>query len=303
MMRRTGLGAVVLVFCAVASGATARANSLQTYLALGDSLAFGETDFTHNPSAGDRGYVGLYADALAKANGGVRPAVINLGVDAETTTTFFHGGPPGNGTLSGQPAPQLNLNYPNPAPTQNALMLSTINAQELAGHTISTVTVQLGANDLFTVVNQPNFFSLTPGQQQAAVAQALTTVGANDTVLLSELRGLLPHTNILMMGYYNPFNADPTSPMGQIADPAIKALNGVIAQEAVAFGAHYVDLYNPLKGHELADTFIANGNVHPNAAGYALIATQVEAVPEPSTLFLVAAGAAVLWLWRSWRGA
>jgi hypothetical protein len=91
----------------------------------------------------------------------------------------------------------------------------------------------------------------------------------------------------LLLGYHNPFAADPSSPLGHIAGPAIKALNALIAGEASAFGAHYVDTYTPFVGHELADTYIAEGDVHPNAAGYALIVGQMEAVPEPSTLALL----------------
>src|SRR5581483_6690523 len=95
---------------------------------------------------------------------------------------------------------------------------------------------------------------------------------------------------------YNPFNADPSSPIGQIADPAIKALNSLIAGEAAAFGAHFVDIYGSFKGHELADTYIASGNVHPNAQGYALIASQMQTVPEPNSFVLVGAGAAILFV-------
>ena len=62
-----------------------------TYLAIGDSLAFGETDFMHNPSNGDRGYVSLFADTLTQFNGGVRPNVVNLAFDGETTGSFFTG--------------------------------------------------------------------------------------------------------------------------------------------------------------------------------------------------------------------
>src|SRR4051812_40436208 len=89
----------------VVAARPAPAAGIPTYLALGDSMAFGETNFTHNPSSGDRGYVSLYADHLAALNGGVRPHVINYGVDGETTTTFFQGGTQGDGTLSGFPAP------------------------------------------------------------------------------------------------------------------------------------------------------------------------------------------------------
>ena len=92
-------------------------------VALGDSLAFGEYRFQDNPSNGDRGYVGPYADYLAQFNGGVRPTVINLGVDGETTTTFLNGGPSGPGPVPGEPAYSLNTNYQPPYPSQNFLLL------------------------------------------------------------------------------------------------------------------------------------------------------------------------------------
>ena len=53
-----------------------------------------------------------------------------------------------------------------------------------------------------------------------------------------------------------------------------------------------VDLETPFVGQELALTSIGVGDVHPNQAGFAVIARQfaAAAVPEPSSLVLVAAG-------------
>ena len=53
-----------------------------------------------------------------------------------------------------------------------------------------------------------------------------------------------------------------------------------------------MDTYTPFVGHELAYTYIASGNVHPNSAGYQAIADQMAAVPEPSGFLVM--GAAVL---------
>lgn len=69
----TALGVVVLT-AAISQAQPA----LAVYIALGDSITFGETDLQYIPSFGDRGYVGLYADYLASVNGGDRPTVINL---------------------------------------------------------------------------------------------------------------------------------------------------------------------------------------------------------------------------------
>jgi lysophospholipase L1-like esterase len=289
MAPRRLLASAAMIAASFGAARPTSAAPISDYIAVGDSMAFGETDFTHNPSNGDRGYVSLYANFLAGSNGGVRPNVINLGVDGETSSTFFNGSTVHDGT-PGNPAPQWNTNYPNTTTTQNSLLLSTIANEQAAGHVIGTISVQLGANDLLANVASPAFLALSPAEQMAAVGQALAGVQASDTKLLGELKTLAPNANILMLGYHNPFNADPTSPIGKIADPAIKALNTLIAGEASAFGAKYVDTYTPFLGHELADTYIATGNVHPNAAGYALIAGQLEAVPEPGTIFVVAAG-------------
>jgi len=66
-----------LCFLAILFAAPAIAGPLETYLALGDSIAFGQTDIIP-VSLGDQGYVTLYADFLAKQNAGVRPNVANL---------------------------------------------------------------------------------------------------------------------------------------------------------------------------------------------------------------------------------
>lgn len=263
----------------------------RTYIALGDSLAFGEYRFQDNPSNGDRGYVGPYADYLAQFNGGVRPAVINLGVDGETTTTFLNGGPSGPGIVPGEPAYSLNTNYQPPYPSQNSLLLTTIAAEMAAGNTIGALTIQLGANDIFILTQNPTFFTKSPSEQQGLVNGVLMMVQSNLATLLAELKVQVPGANLVLLGYYDPFAPfahDPTSPLyaiAQISAPAIRGLDQVIAAEASAFGGRYVDLYTPFLGHELAYTDVANpaipGNVHPTVAGYAAIVAQLVLGSQP----------------------
>ena len=71
-------------FCSIGSAAAAPA-----YVALGDSITFGETDLLYRQSSGDRGYVSRFADTLATRNGGVRPTATNLAIDGETASSFF----------------------------------------------------------------------------------------------------------------------------------------------------------------------------------------------------------------------
>ena len=273
--------ALLALFC-LGLPRLAAAGGIPTYLAVGDSLAFGFTDST-TPSYGDRGYVGDYADALA-ASTGIRPYVINLGTYGETTSTFLNGG---------NPSAPMNLNYTATTTSQNSLMLSTIASAKASGDPINTVSVQLGANDLFAAAAAPGFFSQTAAQQSAQIQQALGTVATNVATVLGEIKSQLPNANVLVMGYYNPYAAVPNNPFSAVAAPAIQGLNAVLQADAQAFGDRYINTYTPFLGNEAQDTFITTSgslyNVHPNAAGYQLIADQME-VPEPSTFVVLAAG-------------
>jgi lysophospholipase L1-like esterase len=255
------------------------------YIALGDSVAFGEYRFEDAPCNGDRGYVAPYADYLARFNAGVRPQVINLAVDGETSTTFFKGGTPGSGPIPGEPAFALNTNYQAPYPTQHSLLVATVAAQKAAGGTIGTVSIQIGANDILLLTLDPAFFTKSPAERHALILAALMMFQSNYSQLLSELKARVPGAKLVLLGYYDPFapfSQTPTSPLypiAQVSRAGIQALNQIIAGEAAAFGARYIDLYAPFLGHELAFTDVTNslilGNVHPTPAGYLAIVDQL----------------------------
>jgi lysophospholipase L1-like esterase len=307
----------VLLFGAVslAPGQAARAG-VSTYLSLGDSVAFGETDFSQDPSSGDRGYVGLFADYLGSRAGGVRPNVLNLAIDGETTTSFTTGtgrvAPLGSG-LTDATLQSLNLNYAGltPAPTQNQRLQAAIGAEAAAGHTIDTVTISLGSNDLFALGTSPGFLAATPADQQAMLLNTLAQLGANYGALVTEVHALAPSARVLLLSSYNPYPADPSSPFAPLAALAIPALDAVISNVATATNATYVDISSIFVGHEASLTHMldlpaGSDNVHPNAAGYAAIAAALDAadaVPEPSSLTLFATGAIGLLAGCGWRRA
>jgi hypothetical protein len=81
-----GLAWVLLTLIAVNP-----ASAESIYMALGDSIAFGQTDVIPI-STGDQGYVRPFADHLASINGGVRPRVVNLAIPGEKTDKFFNCG-------------------------------------------------------------------------------------------------------------------------------------------------------------------------------------------------------------------
>lgn len=277
-----------LLAAALAVGA-APAAAGPIYLALGDSSAFGETDRTRNPSNGDRGYVAAFADHLGTRLG-QRPTVVNLAIDGETTASFTSG--TGRSSDDGH---LHNTHYGPPYRTQRDTMRSELAAAAAAGNPIGTVTVQLGANDLFVVAEAAGFLDKTPAEQQAAVGQAIAALARNYAGILTELRAALPAAEMYLIGYHNPYGSSPEHPFYPLSDPAVQAVNQVVAGLAPNFGATYVDFYSVISGREKELTLIDDGtyNVHLNDAGYAvaaqeLIRTSSAATPEPGTLTLFA---------------
>jgi len=290
-----------------------RAQASPTYVALGDSITFGETDLLYRQSFGDRGYVSRYADVLASRNGGTRPAVINLAIDGETASSFMTGSgrtPPVVGRTD-VPLQLENLNYSagNLVP-QGSLFASAVAAQQAQGNTINTVTITLGFNELAALASLPATAAL------AQIAPTLAAYEASYSAVLTQIRSLLPSADLALLGYFNPFPADPASPAAPIFAAGGTPLNAIIQGLAARFNATYVDTFTPFVGNEARYTYQAVqpagssvpdpfggllpiGNVHPNALGYDVIATQLASatavvVPEPSSLALVLVGVSAL---------
>lgn len=297
---------------AVTLGFPIAARAEPVYIALGDSITFGETDLSYAPSAGDRGYVSLFADHLAGQNGGVRPSVVNLAIDGETADSFMDGTgrtPPVVSRTDAILAAQ-NTHYDiNALVPQRDLFLSTVAQAKAAGDTIDTVSISLGFNELAALATAPN------GADQ--IASTLATYRDNYDHVLDTIRDELPDADLFVLNYFNPFPADPSSPAAPIFAAGGPPLNAIIEQLAADHGGRYVDTFTPFVGHEAAYTYLNEmpagsgvadpfggvlpiGNVHPNAEGYAAIAGAVEAaatsnvVPEPSSVALLGMGAVLL---------
>lgn len=291
---------VLLAAVAALGLSAAPAAAGQIYLAIGDSSAFGETDRTKDPSNGDRGYVAPFADYLAGRNGGQRPAVLNLAINGETSSSYTAG----TGRVSSDGI-FLNSNYAGYAPkypTQHDEVFKQIAAAKARGDSIPTVTVQFGANDLFAVAGTDGFTNLDPSVQLAMVTNQIGVLQQNYAALLTELKKQLPDAELYLIGYHNPYPGRPEHPLAALSTPAVQGVNAVVAGMSDAFGAKYVDFYNIVLGREAELTLIARddelNNVHLNDAGYALAAQELirvasasAATPEPGTLTLLAVAA------------
>jgi len=268
----------------LAVGPPPAAAQAKTYVALGDSVAYGFMNLTSTPlgTAGFPGYVQPYAAFL-----GTNVTPVNLGIVGETTTSLLNN--------SGE-NDDLNSHYSET--TSQYDLLSTYLSSNA-----SNITIQVGANDLLALAQTTAFqqavqkAALTgdAADEQRLLNGTLAIVASNYDTLLTRVSALAPGARVQVLGYYSPYSGlpatDPASGyLHGISDPLTLSLNTVLKGESAKFGAQYVDLYTPFHGNEAA--LLLNGellntpfgllpNDHPTAAGYAVIARQLAAAPVP----------------------
>jgi lysophospholipase L1-like esterase len=299
-MKRTeseALTRIAFIILALLVAGVSRADPIETYLALGDSIAFGVTNVIP-VSFGDQGYVRLYADFLATQANGMRPHVVNLAIPGETSTSFFTAvSPPGY-------APHdllasVNLNYHGAGSlSQDALLLNTLAAEATTGRVITNVSFAIGDNDLLAFeALHPDFFSLPPAEQQQLISTFFAVLSDNYVLALSQVRSALPDARILLLNYYNPLGGFPPDDPFNIANIIFdQGQTSLITGLAGPFHASVVDINPAFRGYENELTYIASGDGHPTPQGYAVIAQQMASasVPEPATVSLMAAGIGLL---------
>jgi lysophospholipase L1-like esterase len=286
-------GALVLAPAAVAKGPGS------TYLALGDSLAYGyhQAQFQNelkekgfvNPANFNDGYVDDFGAALRLLNPKLK--TVNDGCPGETTETFIHGSGVGPefcaGGPTGTPFPKAFLHHAYPGTQlEDALAIAKESGT-------GTITLDLGANDILQFLGHtcgfPATFTCTPEQIEAEIGHVVANVG----FILAQLRAAAPKAKIIFVSQYNPY---PTvlKPEGT-GDATVEALNGalkaVAATDGVSFAntARVINFSGTHGGPEAGDiptvcAFTAmcpggvfnpaspEADIHPTKAGYAAMA-------------------------------
>ena len=256
------LGAAIALAMAALVAACGGSNPAQ-YLALGDSVAYGEY-----ASAPEKyGYVALFREFYRKDHDGSE-RFVNLAVPGEKSATF------------------LNEQWAKAA------------IQDPDSDT-TVVTVTIGANDFLPILREPPC-STGPGTPAClqTVGQAIQAFGANFQTIMSNLKTEMDQEpgeskQILVTTYYNPYDgtdnpfeqavdlalwgADGKVDCGAASNPLNVGVNDIVTCQAMAAGAIPVDLYPLFDGKGATLTFINQNNVHPNNAGYKAIADAVVA--------------------------
>ncbi len=241
------------------------------YLALGDSVAAG-----YQPGLGDNptgGYVGAVLGNVQQQT--PKTHLRNLACSGESTTTMIAGG---------------ICSYDEGSQLAQALVF-------LHAHARATrlVTLTIGANDV-----TPCLQAGEPADIAACATTRLTAFQEHLAGILAQLHATAPATRIVVTNYYNPFLAFYfTAPALVPLTASLQAmLNGLIAAATAAppgqpgdvadvASAFHSDDPTPVPPSNVPLNVVtvcqwtwmcAKGDIHPNDAGYGVIAQAVEKV-------------------------
>jgi len=270
-MRR--IAAVVLLLCFMACGRAYAAPGLPYYLALGDSLGRGTQPLPNGTLVDtNQGYVnGVYSFYRL-----THPLlqVAKLGCSGESTTTMVEGG---------------ECSYPLGNQLAQAVDF-------LHTHRVLLVTITIGGDDVLGCIMRDG--SIINGCPE----QGLAAIGHNLPYILSELRAAAgPHVPIVAANYFDPFLAASVllpgaqgEALAQFSLASALSLNALIENLSSNAGDRVADVARAFRITDFANvpgfnvplnvfleltwTWIAappprGPDVHPNAAGYAVIAT------------------------------
>jgi lysophospholipase L1-like esterase len=226
------------------------------YLALGDSITFG----IGVPRPQQNGYVARVADALSGPSADPRVGASRVfAVPGETAAGFL-----------------------------DRRLDDVVRAIEELGPRVELVTIGLGANEILRARRDPACVADRASEACRAVLAAATEVAASSldavvTGVQSALEAAGSDATVLLLAYYNP-DLDPLA-MASVAgsdgltgcDPLEErpGLNDRIACIATERSVRLVDLYEAFLGREEELTRFGSGDVHPNAAGYQVIADTI----------------------------
>jgi lysophospholipase L1-like esterase len=259
------------------------ATAVAPYLAIGDSIAFG-----------DNGYVALddplrskpwafvgYPEGVAAARyRSLRHA--NLACPGETSSSFLDPTAPDNGCQAYKAKSPTQLKFAYEGSQMNAAL------SVLATRSVELVTLNVGANDLLLLRKNCRIAS-HPNDPTPCIANGLPatlqTVGANVGRILATVRGAGYRGTIVVMNQYASNYNDP------LEAQVLPLLNGVFAQVAAnpQIGARIADAHEAFRrasgesGDPCAagllipnpDRRVGGCDIHPSAKGMVVLTKTV----------------------------
>lgn len=234
---------------------TTFANEREVYIALGDSIAAGQTPYSEI----DAGYTDFIALQLMRHG-----KLIEFSKE---------------------------LAFPGYRVENVIEIVQSEKAEQLLKEA-TLITVSAGANNLLPLISHnPQQGKLTFSQLNANFA--LNEVRIQMQELMALIREKAPKANIYVIGYYFPY-VSVHEEQQQGAKKALQLLNDILKQESERAGHTFVDVYEAFDEKQ-ASYLPNVRDVHPNQLGYRIIANEmlkyysgddsltlsIEALPEP----------------------
>ena len=259
-----------------------------TYLALGDSVAFGyvPSDATPPPDYFDPSSFVGYPEDVARA---LHLRVSNASCPGETTASMFVPGAQSNGCENslGSSVGYRTL-YPLHVQYRGTQMQYAVRYL-LTHRQTRLVTIDIGANDVFLCEET----TADACASQAEFGAVLDQIAANLTVIYTLIRHVAHYRGLLVaLTYYSLTYSIPPSPPSA-SELAVEALDSVIASVTEKFGGKVADGFAAFAGPSESDNFGGSAcaagllipvppagtcNIHPSHAGHLLLAQAIEAV-------------------------
>ncbi|TQR19345.1 SGNH/GDSL hydrolase family protein [Psychrobacillus vulpis] len=214
------------------SSSTAQASSNIVYIALGDSLAAGQTP----NKAIDTGYTDLIAQELTRSK----------------QLAYY----------------SKSLAFPGYTTTDVLKTVRSKEAKELLKNA-TVVTISAGANDLLRLV-QANPSNGSIAFQQISADNALNNVRKNMTEIIQEVQTIAPKAKVYIMGYYFAYpHARDSQKQG--VQKELNTLHSILKTVSEANGATYVSVEELFARNE-KQLVPNRADVHPTMEGYRLMA-------------------------------
>ncbi len=242
-----------------------------SYLALGDSLAFGYSQAKFNslypeesPADYNTGYVDDFARVLKLGDPSLQ--VVNDGCPGETTESLIDG--PCEYQLS------FSLHHPYVGGIHSSQLSDALAYLQANPGRVNPITIDIGANDALGVIEGTCKLEATCIGEHAPALFA--HIAANLGLILGELRGAAPHAKIIVLGLYNPFGSTIAGGTQLTAQ-----LNEVMEHVASTVGARFANplpVFNPPGALEQPTICLLTNmctplvDIHPTDLGYAALA-------------------------------
>src|SRR5262249_16470713 len=233
-----------------------------TYLALGDSVAFGFVPRQAVPPPNYRSAHSFvaYPEDVAQA---LRIRVWNASCPGETTASMLTVGVLSNGCENSPGSPVgYSPQFPLHVQYQGTQMAYALKYLAVHRHT-QLVTIDIGANDAFLCQETTADHCTSPAELAALVQE----IQANLTAIYTQIRAVAHYQGLLVaLTYYSLNYSDPVQ-VGQV-----KLLNALIEGVTEAFGG------SPCSAGLLIKLPDGTCNIHPSPAGHLLLAQAIENV-------------------------